>query len=189
VGRGSSLLTTVTDRLSGGCGSGFGVASGVSIARTVQLSGAGAPTCRSSRGPPGCARFAPCSSPMPSGSAAVPSQVRPSMVVISAPSVATASVRQDTTRLSLGNTVQEPHLLMVAALFGPVWPIPSRNASSGVVRLSTLNRCVTSLTRNQISLRVSSVNVSRIANRLPTCAGSSTYDGTVVAWLTSPVRI
>src|SRR5262245_21543951 len=82
----------------------------------------------------------------------VRSSPRPSTVVISAPSAATASVRHDRTRRPSRSTVQAPHCPWSHPFFGPVRPIPSRTASSSVVRLSTVNRCVISLTWSEISV-------------------------------------
>ena len=65
----------------------------------------------------------------------------PSIVVTSAPSFMTASVRQELMRLPSTSTVQAPHWPWSQPFFVPVRPRCSRRASSRVVHGATLS-CV-----------------------------------------------
>ena len=67
-----------------------------------------------------------------------PSVARPSMVVISAPSFMTASVRQELIRRPSTSTVQAPHWPWSQPFLVPVRSRWSRNASSKVVHGATL---------------------------------------------------
>src|SRR4029077_18416309 len=70
-----------------------------------------------------------------------PSAARPSIVVTSRPSHATASVRHASTRLPSTHTVHAPHVPWSHPFFDPVSPRCSRNASSRLTLGSIRSPC------------------------------------------------
>src|SRR5580704_7512565 len=70
-----------------------------------------------------------------------PAAARPSIVVTSRPSHATASVRHASTRRPSTHTVHAPHVPWSQPFFDPVSPRCSRNASSRLTRGSILSAC------------------------------------------------
>ena len=78
----------------------------------------------------------------------------PSMVVISRPSAATASCRQETARRPSSSTVQAPHWPWSQPFLVPVRSSRSRRASSRVVRWSTDSVCFSPLMFRVMALDV-----------------------------------
>src|SRR4051812_13831891 len=109
-----------------------------------------------------------CSSPSPFA--------RPSTVVISAPSWATASARHELARTPSIRTVHAPHWPWSQPFLEPVRPMCSRSRSSTVTRVSTSSVCSSPLIRSVTEVSIPESNLQPMS-----CAahGRCTYPSAV----------